>query len=126
MTTDIKIVEKLIALAAHDGGNDNEKVAAALRACQIIYKEKIGLTTGGGSYSRTTFSEPEANEALKEFYQKLVLFNGKPHEIIGQRNNRCSLCRGPLKIGDITVWIPKTTHTFHPECWAKLRIKVAR
>lgn len=128
--TSVSIVEKLIALAAHDGGNENEKIAAALRACDIIYREKMGITATGGDYNRQTSQdvgyEPSENDALKEFYRKIVLFNGKPREIICQRNIRCSLCKQPLKVGDITVWLPKTSYMFHPACWSKLKIKVAR
>ena len=122
----IETIERLVALAAHSGGNENEKVAAAMKVCNILYEKKIGFTEGTGNYSTHRDFQPESDDALKEFYRKLVLFNGKPYEIIIRRTCRCDLCKGTLRIGDISVWIPKTSHFFHSECWSKLKIRVAR
>ena len=123
---DIKLVtkvEKLIALSGNNP-NESERTSAAVKACLLIRENNIKLVSNGTRGGKNEY-EAAINE-LKKFYRKMEVFNGSEREIVLRMHGSiCSLCQNSMKIGDIASWIPKTRYVFHPECWAKLRVKHA-
>lgn len=122
----IDTIYKLIALGSDRNPNENERASAAMKACQLIKDNNLGL---GGTKTTKAYEQADqynAAFAQKDFWQKIVLMNGSPKDIICMRLSRCPLCGLTNLIGNPIVWIPKTHYAFHPECWTKLKIKVTR
>lgn len=125
MSTLIQKIEKLVALAGNNP-NEHERISAALQACKLIRENKIQLRNGASEAS-VEEREEGLTDAMKEFYQKIVFFNGKPIEIVNRQTvQHCGVCRRWLKTGDIMTWIPKTSYVFHPACFSRLRVRYTR
>ena len=123
---DIKLVTKVEKLIALSGNNPNEaeRVSSAVKACNLIRENNIKLVSDGKQGGRNEYDS--AINELRKFYRKMEVFNGSSKDIVLRLHGSvCSLCQKSMAIGDLAAWIPKTRYVFHPECWAKLRMKNA-
>jgi hypothetical protein len=130
-TNQIKRLVKLANGSTHepvtkeqDIAYENERNSAARMVCRLIEQHKAF----GDVQAANDAVEVDGEEFLaqKEFWTKIVLMNGSPREFILTRLQRCSHCRGSLKVGDIGVYIPKTSYIFHVECWSRMKVRHTR
>lgn len=112
------MVNKLISLAGNNP-NENERIAAALKACQLIRDNNLLGQVGS---PRQPEVQASVDNDIKEFYHKIIIMNGTPKTILNARLVRCRVCQGTIRIGESCAWIPKTAYCFHHVCYNSIKM----